>query len=107
MATDGPDPQPCDPNIFENGSRVFMTHSIPSNAMEKWVKLVAKKSKQPVDWHFVGGRAVVLTTGNVERVRAAIKALLPEHDEAYRKGVRRYSDDAGDPPRRFFDDDEL
>jgi hypothetical protein len=107
MATDGPDPTPCNPDIFENGRAVFMTHSIPSNAMEHWVKMVAERSGEPVDWHFAGGRAVVLTTGDVRTVRAAIKTLLPEHDEAWRKGVARYGKDfADDPPPRGFIDDE-
>jgi len=108
MATDGPTPPPCDPDIFKNGKAVFMTHSIPSNAMERWVKMVAEKSGQPVDWSFSGGRAVVKTTGDVMVVRAAIKALLPEHDEAFRKGVARYYTQEPLPaaPRFFFGDDE-
>jgi len=107
MATDGPDPTPCDRDIFENGTPVFMTHSIPSNAMERWVKLVAKKSGQRVDWSFTGGRAVVKALGDIAKVRAAIEALLPEHDEAYRKGVSRYGERfADDPPPRYFFGDE-
>lgn len=102
MATDGPDPAPCAPDIFENGEPVFMTHSIPSNAMERWVRLVADDCKLPVDWHFSGGRAVVLTTGDLATVRAAIEKRLPEHDAAYRAAVKSLLGDDVKPPRYFF-----
>jgi hypothetical protein len=103
MATDGPDPTPCSKDIYENGTPVFMTSSIPSNAMERWVKAVAKASMYPVDWHFAGGRAVVLTTGDVSCVRAAIEMLLPEHDRLYAEAVKKYGMDGRNPPRYWFD----
>jgi hypothetical protein len=81
MATDGPTPAPCDPDIYRNGRLAFSTHSISSNRMEDWVKRVAKESGQPVDWHFAGGIACVKTTGDLGRVDAAIKKLMPLHDE--------------------------
>ena len=84
MATDGPDPLPCDPKIFKNGKTVFVTHTIPSNAMEGWVKKVAAMSGQPVDWHFAGGRAVILALGDLPKVMTAIHSLMPEHDALYR-----------------------
>lgn len=105
MATDGPTPKPCDPNIFKRGKRVFMTHTIPSNAMERWVQSVAAECGLPVDWHFAGGRAVVMALGDVTKVRAAIEKLLPEHDKLYREAVAQY-DDASEPPRYFFDSEE-
>jgi hypothetical protein len=87
MATDGPDPPPCDSKVFKEGQRVFMTHSIPSNAMEGWVQKVAKLSGQPVDWHFYGGRAVVLALGDLDKVQQAIQELKPEHDALYAKSI--------------------
>lgn len=80
MATDGPDPPPCASDVYKRGTQVFLTHGIPSNAMESWVKLVAKRSGQEVDWHFAGGRAVVLALGDLDAVREAILYHLPEHD---------------------------
>jgi hypothetical protein len=80
MATDGPDPTPCDQEVYKNGAHVFTTHSIPSNAMEGWVKQVAERSGQRVDWHFVGGRAVVKALGDIPKVMQAIEDLMPEHD---------------------------
>ena len=87
MATDGPTPPPCDPKIFSEGQQVFTTSTIPSNAMEGWVRKVAQQSGQPVDWHFVGGRARVLALGDIERVQSVIAALMPEHDALMQKAL--------------------
>lgn len=81
MATDGPDPAPCDPRVMNDGISVFVTHSISSNRMERWVKEVAKASGQIVDWHFVGGRANVRAIGDLNAVKAAIEELMPMHDD--------------------------
>lgn len=80
MATDGPDPKPCNRKIYLKGTVVLVSHSIPSNAMERWVRKVRELSKQPVDWHFVAGRAVVKALGNLDKVRDALEELRPEHD---------------------------
>ncbi len=80
MATDGPTPPPCDQSIYNDGVVVLISDSIPSNAMERWVRSVAEDSGQRVDWHFVGGRAVVKALGDLDAVRASIARLMPEHD---------------------------
>lgn len=77
MATDGPDPKPCDPKIFKHGEGVCVVTG-PSNAVERWVQLVAKTAKAKVDWHYSGGRANVLHLGDAasrERVLQAIESL--------------------------------
>lgn len=89
MAIDGPTAPPCDPEIFYNGQVVLVTHTIPSNAMERWVKQVAELSGQRVDWSFFGGRAVVRALGDLERVKAAIQQLMPEHDHLQREACKR------------------
>lgn len=89
MATDGPTPPACDPELFKKGSCVFITHTIPSNAMEGWVKKVASASGQRVDWHFVGGRARVVALGDLEAVRAAIELLMPEHDALFEQAMNK------------------
>lgn len=89
MATDGPTPPPCDTEIFKNGVQVFVTHTIPSNAMEGWVKKVAERSGQRVDWHFAGGRAVVLALGDTAKVKSAIQELMPEHDQLYKIALKK------------------
>ncbi|MEX0935212.1 MAG: hypothetical protein WDZ70_02720 [Candidatus Paceibacterota bacterium] len=68
---------------------MFTTHTIPSNAMEEWVKKVAERSGQRVDWHFVAGRAVVKALGDISKVKQAIQELKPEHDRLYQKAVTK------------------
>ncbi len=80
MATDGPTPPPCDPDIFEHGTPVVVLDG-SSNAIERWVKMVAATAGAAVDWHYVGGRARVLHLGDDAsraRVYAAIDDLEPQ-----------------------------
>ena len=66
-----------------------MTNTIPSNAMEGWVKKVAERSGQRVDWHFAGGRARILALGDIAKVKQAIQELMPEHDHLYAKALKK------------------
>src|SRR5271157_6024493 len=63
MATDGPTPKPCDRRIYKDGTPIVLIEG-SSNAVEKWVRAVAKKAKAKVDWHYSGGVAQVLYLGN-------------------------------------------
>lgn len=90
MATDGPTPPPCNDKVFENGTVVLITSTIPSNAMEGWVKQVAERSGQPVDWHFFGGRAVVKALGDIAKVQRAMEELKPEYDRLYIEAFETY-----------------
>ncbi len=90
MATDGPDPTPCNKEIFNEGEFICMTNSIPSNAMEGWVKKIAEVSGQPVDWHFAGGRARVLALGDIGKVKEAVIELKDEHDKLYMKAMKKF-----------------
>lgn len=78
MATDGPDPEPCNPDVFKSGDYVGWLHGPGSNAIERWVKALAEKTGQRIDWHFVGGRARVLALGDVNAAREAFEAAIPE-----------------------------
>lgn len=74
MATDGPDPKPCDPDIFKKGKGICVIDG-SSNAVENWVKKIAQEANAKVDWHYSGGRANVLHLGNKtsrQRVLVAI-----------------------------------
>lgn len=74
MATDGPTPSPCNPEIFQKGSGVcVLTGS--SNALERWVRAVAEKADAQMDWHFSGGRANVLHLGDDESRKRAMEAI--------------------------------
>lgn len=83
MTTD--DPPSCNQEIFNKGECVFITHTIPSNELEKWVKKIAEKSGQPVDWHYCGGRARILALGDISKVSCSMKELMPEHDALMKK----------------------
>lgn len=72
MATDGPDPTPCDKDIFERGFVVYQTHGVSSNRMEGWIKRIAFESGQPVDWHFAAGYAIVKGLGDLKLIEAAV-----------------------------------
>lgn len=77
----------CDPVVYAQGVVVFVTHSISPYAIEKWVKKLAGISQQPVDWHYVGGRAVIKALGDLHRVRSAVRELMPEHDAAFAEAL--------------------
>lgn len=80
MATDGPDPTPCNSEIFNKGKGVCVVDG-SSNAVERWVQSVAKKADAKVDWHYSGGRANVLHLGDGasrQRVLNAIDELKGE-----------------------------
>ena len=80
MSTDGPTPKPCNPKIFKNGTTVAMVCG-SSNAVERWVKSIAKKAEAQVDWHYAGGRAMILHLGNkasLQRTLDAIEELKPK-----------------------------
>jgi hypothetical protein len=83
VASDGPTPPNCDKDIYLNGTVVLITHTIPSNAMERWVQAVNRISGQSVDWYYLQGKAIVKTTGNVSMVKEAIEYLKPVHDALY------------------------
>ncbi len=78
MATDGPTPEACDPEIFDKGEGICVVDG-RSNAVERWVRLIAEKANSKVDWHYSCGRANVLHLGNAasrQRVLNAIHELL-------------------------------
>ena len=106
MATDGPTPVPCNPDIFKKGRGVCIVDG-SSNAVERWVQSVAKKANAQVDWHYSGGRANVLHLGDDasrQRVLNAIHELESELNGTildvggpalYRNGVENSED--GEP----------
>lgn len=67
-------PPPCDPRVFKEGRSIAVC-DCASEPMERWVKMVRKRSKQKVDWHYSGGRANVLFLGDRQKVLAAILGL--------------------------------
>lgn len=80
------DPPDCDPEVYKHGKCVMITHSIDSKHIEWWVKQVASRSGQRVDWHWFGGRAVVKAIGDLDKVRDVIQAMMPELEQFFPKG---------------------
>lgn len=80
MATDGPTPEPCNPEIFKNGTGVCVLDG-SSNAIETWVQAVAKKADAQVDWHYSGGRGNVLHLGDEESRQRVFNAIEELKDE--------------------------
>ncbi len=79
MATDGPTPDPCDPEIFEHGTAVLVLNGA-SNAVERYVRTLARVSGVRMDWHYVGGRAVVRMVGDSADWARVLAAALNEID---------------------------
>jgi hypothetical protein len=75
------DLNPCNDDIFANGTNVAMVHSVPAETVEAWVRAVRGWSQvERIDWHYIGGRARVAALGDAAelgRVRDAVRALLP------------------------------
>lgn len=80
-------PPPCDQDVYTKGTTIFVTDTIRSFNIEPWVQKIAAKSGQRVDWHWSGGRAIVLALGDIEKAREALGSLLDEHDKMYSKAV--------------------
>lgn len=79
----------CDFDVYTNGTTVFLTHTIRAKEIEIWVQKIALDSGQKVDWHYVGGRAFVLSLGNLNKVKATILANRKMHDDFYKKAVSK------------------
>lgn len=62
----------CDQKIYEKGTPICLLAGPPAKDIEAWVKAIAKKTDQRVDWHFVGGRAVVKFLG---KPKGALKVI--------------------------------
>lgn len=77
----------CDNDVYENGTHVFLTHTLAAKDIETWVQKIASDSKQKVDWYYFGGRAVVLALGNIKKVQDAILANKEMHDKFYKKTI--------------------
>lgn len=85
MAADEKTPPPCDKRIFKDGVAVCILDG-KSDAIEKWVKGIARLTEAKVNWHYVGGRANVLYLGDdigYEKVLECIYAFKDELDGSF------------------------
>lgn len=58
----------CDARVFTRGITIAVIADEDGAAIERWVKLLASMSRARADWYWLGGRAIVKTLGNPERV---------------------------------------
>lgn len=66
---------PCKASIYQEGVQVAVMHGGSAKLIDRFVKEVAEYCDEPVDWHYVGGRARILTTGDAAKVQLAIREL--------------------------------
>jgi hypothetical protein len=71
-------------NARERGEIVFVTSLVGPQELTAWVRRVADRSGQLVDWHYDGARMVVRCRGDRAEAESAILALLPEHNTLFR-----------------------
>ena len=98
----------CEPEIYERG-KGFLVTDLNTKRMEPWVQKLAELSGQRVDWHYVGGRAVVCYIGDRAKVQAAFEQLMPELARLQRERaseLRVPSHSLTDYPRYMMLDDE-
>lgn len=78
MAIDGPDPAPCNDELFKRGEVVTVFGDVGgSNRFERLIQMASKSAGVPIDWHFSGGRAVVLAMPkDFDKAHRAIKTIV-------------------------------
>lgn len=70
----------CDPEVFASGELVLTIAGAGSALIEQYVHVLAEVSEAKVDWHYAGGIAHVLATGDVAKVKKiaiGMRSLLP------------------------------
>jgi len=85
----------CNPEVYKHGKAVCLINSIESEDIETWVRKLAKKTKQKMDWAWVGGRAVVRTLGDVPEAQKVVEAMKFEINELGRKQWEPQGSDFG------------
>lgn len=89
MATDGPVPPPCNPDIFKDGKPIVSIDG-SSNAVERWVQMIASEANAQVDWHYSGGVAQVLHLGDDESRLRVIEAIFLHEPKLKGRIIHRF-----------------
>lgn len=74
---------PCDNDLFQNGTRLVRFSGPRSHTMDEWIKSIRAETGQRVDWHLAAGWAIVIASGDLECVRRALKAGIERLVDAY------------------------
>jgi len=67
-------PPECNPNIYKNGTCVVVLPALSMHRCEHWVSLVRARCNEPVDWFYAGRRNCILTTGDTDKVKEAMRS---------------------------------
>lgn len=70
----------CDDDIFQNGTSLLVADTGDVGGclrMEDWVIQIREASGEKVDWHYVGGRAVMRFLGDRDKVKQAVDKNPP------------------------------
>lgn len=65
----------CKDVFMQTGQQVVTMWGGSAKLIERFVRELSELSGQPVDWHYVGGRAVVLTTGHLTKVKDTMREM--------------------------------
>jgi hypothetical protein len=88
--TPGTTPPPCTAEVFRGGVQVMVLAGPRSWLIERYVVEARTRAGVPIDWHFCGGRAVVLALpGDVEKAVESLEWWLPAFEEAAREAKKR------------------
>ncbi len=87
---------PCNHELWNSGEHIATIWDVKSKDIEKIVKTASRKSGQPIDWHFVGGRATVRAAGDLDKARNYLErgleaSPLTKYDgTVFRAGAKKY-----------------
>lgn len=65
-------PPPCNEEVFRDGISLMLCVTESAMSFDEWIKDIATRSGQRVDWHYVAGRAHVLYIGDRNAITEAI-----------------------------------
>lgn len=70
----------CDKTLYTKGHHIATIHAdLKPSRIENIVKTAARKAQRKIDWHYFGGRAVVLATKDTQKVREYLKRELAKN----------------------------
>ena len=79
----GSQPGRCDEMVFSEGVQVLMLSGPRSWLIERYVVEARERAGVPIDWHFAGGRAVILAfPKDAEKALASLDWWMPAFQTA-------------------------
>jgi hypothetical protein len=95
LSAENEQPGSCAQEVFDKGVQILRFAGPRSWMIEGYVLAASEKAGVPIDWHFAGGRAVVLALlKDDEKAHAALKSLMVTFMEAAHRSVKRGDENA-------------